>query len=509
MTYRATGTFASGTTTCSPSLPTGTVANDILVMFIETLDSETPTVSGWTQAPNSPQSDTDATAHTKLSIFAKRAVGGDVTATGGTTDHVSAHIEGFSGCRINGGIPWNVTAGSIDTTSDGDATINGATTTKDGCDVLVALGITRNAANTGNFSGWTNADLAGLIETYDRTIATGTGGGVGTAVGSKTTAGAYGTTAVNISSSQRKCMWTGALEPELPPVTVPLNPPDTGTFPSTTPNLDWLGADPNSDDIEYEILIQNLIDSYSETNQDSTVLLSSTKTGGAQCFHGVSKPLKIAKWFLVKTGSPTGNAVAKLYALTGTFGTNGVPTGAALATSDNFDVSTLTTSLQLISFTFSTPFTMSTGTDYALSIEYSGSSGGNSISIGLDLISSTHAGNASTVNSGVWSNQTGDYPFYVYDTLIDKVSSSDAGFQNVTTPADTHPFATSFDTIRYTVQAGDTLRVGDSYSWQVRGIDPSGSNAYGAYSAARTFTVVLLPEFNRPISQAVQRASTR
>jgi len=97
------------------------------------------------------------------------------------------------------------------------------------------------------------------------------------------------------------------------------------------------------------------IDSYSESHQDLAITLQAgggnTKVG--QSFTGDGNALNSCKFYLQKSGSPTGNAVATLYAHTGTFGTNGTPTGAALATSDNFDVSTLTTNLQLITFNFS------------------------------------------------------------------------------------------------------------------------------------------------------------
>lgn len=46
----------------------------------------------------------------------------------------------------------------------------------------------------------------------------------------------------------------------------------------------------------------------------------------------------------------------------------------------------------------------------------------------------------------------------------------------------------SGENIQYTVQAGDALAVG-TYYWRVRGIDPSGSNSYGAWSSARSFTI--------------------
>jgi hypothetical protein len=114
-----------------------------------------------------------------------------------------------------------------------------------------------------------------------------------------------------------------------------------------------------------------------------------------------------------------GNAVAKLYAITGTFGTNAKPTGTALAVSDNFDVSTLTSSLALITFQFSgaNRYSMVSGTNYCLTIEYGGGNASNFIRAGLDSNSPTHAGNISTLLSGTWSGfSASDLIFYVYAT---------------------------------------------------------------------------------------------
>ena len=71
--------------------------------------------------------------------------------------------------------------------------------------------------------------------------------------------------------------------------------------------------------------------------------------------------------------------------------------------------------------------------------------------------------------------------------LLDKVSGTDAGFANPDNGGDTDPFNAG-ENIQYTVQAGDALPVG-TYYWRVRGIDPSGSNQWGAWSATRSFEV--------------------
>jgi hypothetical protein len=71
--------------------------------------------------------------------------------------------------------------------------------------------------------------------------------------------------------------------------------------------------------------------------------------------------------------------------------------------------------------------------------------------------------------------------------ISDKVSGTDSGFANPDNGGDTDPF-TSGENIQFTVQAGDALAVG-TYYWRARGIDPTGSNSYGAWSSARSFDI--------------------
>ena len=71
--------------------------------------------------------------------------------------------------------------------------------------------------------------------------------------------------------------------------------------------------------------------------------------------------------------------------------------------------------------------------------------------------------------------------------LLSKFSVSDVGFSNPDNGADTHPF-TSGNNIQYTVQVGNSLAPG-TYYWRVAGLDPAGTNTYGAWSSVRSFTV--------------------
>lgn len=163
-------------------------------------------------------------------------------------------------------------------------------------------------------------------------------------------------------------------------------------------------------------------DSYSESNQDVShpMFTGSLVDAVGQSFTGTGGTLGKTKFYLKKTGTPTGNAVSKIYAHSGIFGTNSIPTGAALATSDNLDVSTLTTSYVLKTLTFSggNQIVLTNGTNYVVTIEYQGGDGSNHTDSGSDVISPTHAGNESTLDGSTWSVQSNDTIFYVQNVDI-------------------------------------------------------------------------------------------
>ena len=76
-------------------------------------------------------------------------------------------------------------------------------------------------------------------------------------------------------------------------------------------------------------------------------------------------------------------------------------------------------------------------------------------------------------------------PAPIYGSLIDAVSSADAGFSG--SPDNSDPY-TSGQTVAYTVQPGDALTASTTYYWRVRAKDPLGSNVYGSWSTPRSFT---------------------
>lgn len=174
--------------------------------------------------------------------------------------------------------------------------------------------------------------------------------------------------------------------------------------------------------------INPLVDSYSESNQEYDKAMASLhpSVGSYESVVGQSftsdntQKLTSCKFYLKKIGSPTGNAVAKLYAHSGTYGTNSIPTGAALATSDNFDVSTLTTSYQLVEFTVtgSEQYEMQSSTKYCIAFQNPTTgtiNWDNRILIGVDNSSPTHDGNSFMYDGSGWADWVSfDTCFYVY-----------------------------------------------------------------------------------------------
>jgi len=173
-----------------------------------------------------------------------------------------------------------------------------------------------------------------------------------------------------------------------------------------------------------------LIDSYSESNQDASSNIYSAQPNVGQSFTAsLAGKLSSCKAYLRKSGSPTGNIVAKLYAHTGTYGTSSLPTGDPLATSDNVDVSTLSTSFELVTFTFSgaEQYDLVNGTYYCIQLQYSGGDADNCAQWGQDGSSPSHSGN---LNNGTNPYPAYDFCFYVYGD-VEAEGIAIAGWKNL------------------------------------------------------------------------------
>ena len=163
-----------------------------------------------------------------------------------------------------------------------------------------------------------------------------------------------------------------------------------------------------------------LVDSYSETNSDTdgNIGVGVSYQMRGQSFPGKVGTLSTCKFYIKRVSTATGNAVARLYSHSGTYGTSSIG-DTLLASSDNYDVSTIDTSYGLITFTFSGAAKYSlTGANYWIGVYYNGGDGSKYISTGADRSSASHGGNAAR-NDGAWDAQsTTDYCFYVYADFV-------------------------------------------------------------------------------------------
>lgn len=180
-------------------------------------------------------------------------------------------------------------------------------------------------------------------------------------------------------------------------------------------------------------------DSYPTSNYNSTLSVGGTSPFRGQAFDlDTGGKLDSVKLYIRKYGpSISGNCEARLYAGTGTLGTDARGTGAVLATSTAQDVTTLPTSLGLVTFQFDGTYDMTAGTDYVIGLYFSGGDASNYIMIGVDTDAPTHEGNSCSFDGSTnWSySATRDFVFYVYtneDTAVIKLQKHHRGLNNMT-----------------------------------------------------------------------------
>jgi len=157
-----------------------------------------------------------------------------------------------------------------------------------------------------------------------------------------------------------------------------------------------------------------LLDWYGiENHAGSGESLTATTTMVGQSFLGGDIPLTRVRFLLQKLGTPTGNMTAKLYALSGSFGSGStVPTGSPLATSSPVAAVDAPSSWGWVTFTFDGAYSLVLN-PYFIVIECSGS-GGNFVVAGSDTSSPVAPGNVASF-SGSWTAfPNSDLIFEVY-----------------------------------------------------------------------------------------------
>lgn len=203
ISYVNKSAFASGTGALSVGAVSGVVANDLILLFVESANQNITTPSGFTQVTNSPVSTGTAAAAggVRLAVFYQFATGADgTTSVADSGDHTTAIKMAFRG--VNTTTPFDATPVSgVKTPASTTATFPGITTATANAWIVHASGLDRDAASTTTVGTATNANLTGITEHHDQTISSGVGGGLVVITGTKATAGATGNTTATVTST--------------------------------------------------------------------------------------------------------------------------------------------------------------------------------------------------------------------------------------------------------------------------------------------------------------------
>lgn len=139
-------------------------------------------------------------------------------------------------------------------------------------------------------------------------------------------------------------------------------------------------------------------------NRNSAQLLD-TITATAQTFTcSANGTLAMAQFHLKRTGLPLGTLTYKIYATAA-----GVPTGAALATSEPLtvgDIDNQFSTVYTLHFTGANQISLVNGTVYAIAVEYTGGSVTDYVEVGEDN-TPAHAGTKYDFSGGTWNADAG------------------------------------------------------------------------------------------------------
>lgn len=177
-----------------------------------------------------------------------------------------------------------------------------------------------------------------------------------------------------------------------------------------------------------------LTDSAQEVEIFSNVAV--TERGAGTTFQAASSySLAGFKFSIQRLGSPTGQLVPTLYALSG-----GLPTGGALATAPAINVATLSTSKTIVQWTFASPVAIVSGTSYAIVLERSGAYTGDGANhVNLFGVNTNPYANGRLIvksNADVWANGGANDDLY-FETVEAAAASADIRQVTLTVPVAT------------------------------------------------------------------------
>lgn len=203
ITFVNKSAFASGTAALTVGAVASVVADDLILLFVESANENIATPTGYTQVTNSPVSTgTAATAGgVRLAVFYSWATGADTTTSvADSGNHTTAIKIAYRGVDLT--TPFDATpVTGIKTPASTSTSFPGITTTTANAKIVHASGLDLDAASTATTGAATNANLTSITELHDQTISGGVGGGLVIIDGTKATAGATGNTTATVTST--------------------------------------------------------------------------------------------------------------------------------------------------------------------------------------------------------------------------------------------------------------------------------------------------------------------
>lgn len=387
----------------------------------------------------------------------------------------------------------------------------------------IGMGLTA-AASTATWTGLTE-DVDGTLESFVTY----------TSASDEFPSGATGRTiTIDFGSTNESsaCFVSWGFSTNTPP-TVALNTPtDAGETSDTTPDLVFTGTDAESDDVRYNVEIattSNFLKTITlDTAFESTISSTNSKTVSVTVADNTDRLLAVGTSVrgavTVTSATYNGDALTKIrhdqlggdirtelwYILNPDVGTANLVVNfsgtqnVGISGAVYYNVDGLVSNNGNTGSTTTSTSVTNTNATTDLIVDVLGLQTGSGSFTGTVTAGQTKRNDAATVdlqiafadklspsanNTMSWSFASNYYAesnavFSASSSIItDVVSGTDSGFSG--SPDNTDPFA-SAQAVTYTVQSA--LDPG-TYYWRVRGLDPSGSNTYGAWSDTRSFTI--------------------
>lgn len=212
-TFHAAGTASGSTGAPTPTMPTFSVGDFLLLVVESSSTQHIAAPTGWTELAGSPVDDGSGAAagNPSLQCFYRIAQAGDTApSVPDSGNHTAAQILSWSGNDTSS--PFSGTNASSTAAASTSISQPGVTTADANCLVIYVVGHAIDSTGA-KVSGQADASLSSVTERADFDTNSNQGGGFAVTEGGLATAGASGTMTATLAASSKKCYLTFAIKP--------------------------------------------------------------------------------------------------------------------------------------------------------------------------------------------------------------------------------------------------------------------------------------------------------